>query len=83
MTEEDRQGLQNEIDILRQVDHPNVVQLYDVYEDKGHFYLIMDLMTGGEVSPKHYVFFVRQKLYVTSFVCSINLINVFSSSTRS
>lgn len=50
MSEEDRSGLQNEIDILKQVDHPNIVKLYDVYEDEKHFFLVMELMTGGEVS---------------------------------
>mmetsp|Transcript_53645 Transcript_53645/g.73543 ORF Transcript_53645/g.73543 Transcript_53645/m.73543 type:complete len:82 (+) Transcript_53645:91-336(+) len=33
MTEEDRIALQTEIEILKQVDHPNIVKLIDVYED--------------------------------------------------
>ena len=52
MTEEDRIGLINEIDILKQVDHPNIVKLIDVYEDGSTFSLVLELMTGGEVS-KH------------------------------
>jgi serine/threonine protein kinase len=50
MTEEDRIGLLNEIDILKQVDHPNIVKLIDVYEDSQTFSLVLELMTGGEVS---------------------------------
>lgn len=50
MTEEDRIGLLNEIDILKQVDHPNIVKLIDVYEDEKTFSLVLELMTGGEVS---------------------------------
>ena len=50
MTEEDRVGLQNEIDILKQVDHPNIVKLHDIYEDDKYFFLVMELMLGGEVS---------------------------------
>ena len=49
MTEEDNIGLQTEIDILKQVDHPNIVKLYDVYEDNDNYFLVMELMTGGEV----------------------------------
>jgi calcium-dependent protein kinase len=41
--------LQNEIDILKTVDHPNIVKLYDVYEDEDTYYLVMELMLGGEV----------------------------------
>ena len=56
MTEEDRIGLLNEIDILKQVDHPNIVKLMDVYEDSQSFSLVLELMTGGEVN---YKFFIR------------------------
>lgn len=50
LTEEDKVGLQNEIDILKQVDHPNIVKLFDIYEDDKYFFLVMELMMGGEVS---------------------------------
>jgi len=49
MTEEDIVGMQNEIQILTSVDHPNVVKLIDTYEDKGHYCLVMELMHGGEL----------------------------------
>ena len=49
LNEDDRIGLQNEIDILMHVDHPNIVKLYEVYEDENTYSLVMELMTGGEV----------------------------------
>ena len=49
MNEEDNIGLQNEIDILTHVDHPNIVKLYDVFEDSNSYSLVMELMTGGEL----------------------------------
>ena len=52
LNEDDRIGLQNEIDILTHVDHPNIVKLYEVYEDEKYYSLVMELMTGGEVSFK-------------------------------
>eukprot|EP00354_Favella_ehrenbergii_P001237 CAMPEP_0170471980 /NCGR_PEP_ID=MMETSP0123-20130129/14092_1 /TAXON_ID=182087 /ORGANISM="Favella ehrenbergii, Strain Fehren 1" /LENGTH=138 /DNA_ID=CAMNT_0010739955 /DNA_START=60 /DNA_END=477 /DNA_ORIENTATION=- len=48
LTEDDKVGLQNEIDILKQVDHPNIVKLFDIYEDDKYFFLVMELMQGGE-----------------------------------
>ena len=42
-------SLQNEIDILTHVDHPNIVQLYEVFEDDKCYSLVMELMTGGEL----------------------------------
>ncbi|KAM7358794.1 calcium/calmodulin-dependent protein kinase I isoform 1-T2 [Cochliomyia hominivorax] len=29
--------------------HPNIVQLYETYEDKAKIYLVMELVTGGEL----------------------------------
>ena len=50
MSEEDRVGLLNEIDILKQVDHPNIVKMIDIYQDDTTFSLVLELMQGGEVS---------------------------------
>jgi calcium/calmodulin-dependent protein kinase I len=49
LTDDDKLGLQNEIDILTYVDHPNIVKLFEVFEDLEYYYLVMELMTGGEL----------------------------------
>ena len=49
MSEEDKAAMQTEIEILKQVDHPNIVKLIDVFEDERHWCLVMDLMLGGEL----------------------------------
>ncbi len=39
----DKRNLQlfkNEIKILKQLDHPNIVKLFEIYEDETRFYLI-------------------------------------------
>lgn len=43
------QRFQGEVNILEQMDHRNVVKLYEVYEDDINFYLITDLLKGGEL----------------------------------
>ena len=30
----------NEVDILRKLDHPHVVRLYETYEDESYLYLV-------------------------------------------
>ncbi|CAG2255016.1 CAMK1 [Mytilus edulis] len=42
-------SLENEIRVLQRLDHPNIVKLLDVFEDKSHVYLVMELVTGGEL----------------------------------
>ena len=47
--EDDELALQTEVDILSQLDHPNVVKLYEIFDEKDVMYLVLELMTGGEV----------------------------------
>ena len=49
MSEEDKIAILTEIDILKQIDHPNVVKMIDVFEDERHWCLVMELMEGGEL----------------------------------
>ncbi len=41
--------LKNEIDILRNLDHPNIVRPHEVYTQKKQIYLVMDLCAGGDL----------------------------------
>ncbi|XP_064537539.1 calcium/calmodulin-dependent protein kinase type 1 isoform X2 [Drosophila montana] len=43
------ESLENEIRVLRRLTHPNIVQLLETYEDKAKVYLVMELVTGGEL----------------------------------
>ncbi|OWF35797.1 calcium/calmodulin-dependent protein kinase type 1-like [Mizuhopecten yessoensis] len=43
------ESLENEIEVLRRLRHPNIVQLFDVFEEKNNVYLVMELVTGGEL----------------------------------
>lgn len=43
------EALDNEISVLRRLNHSNIVRLVDVFEDKTHVYLVMELVTGGEL----------------------------------
>lgn len=42
-------GPSNEIEILKKVRHPNVIALQDVFETNSHLFIIMELVTGGEL----------------------------------
>ncbi|CAD8067099.1 unnamed protein product [Paramecium primaurelia] len=44
-----RQGLLNEIDLLRSCHHPNIIKLYEIYESGDYIYLVMELLEGGEL----------------------------------
>ncbi len=42
----------NEIELMRLVDHPNIIRLYEWFEDKVNVYIVMDLCEGGELFEK-------------------------------
>jgi calcium-dependent protein kinase len=37
---------------MSELDHPNIVQLYETFETDDHIFLIMELCTGGELLDK-------------------------------
>ena len=49
MTESDRESIQTEIEILKLIEHPNIIKLYDVFEDEKYICLVIELMEGGEL----------------------------------
>ena len=44
--------LTREISIMKQIDHPNIVKLYETYEDIQYIYLPMEICEGGELFDK-------------------------------
>ena len=49
MDEREKTRLQYEIEILKKLEHPNIVKLYEVFEDKDYIYIVTELCTGGEL----------------------------------
>ena len=48
-SEEERQTFFNEVSVLRAIDHPNVLKLYEFYQDDKNYYLITEFCSGGEL----------------------------------
>uniref|UniRef100_A0A8C0TY24 Calcium/calmodulin dependent protein kinase ID n=1 Tax=Cyanistes caeruleus TaxID=156563 RepID=A0A8C0TY24_CYACU len=42
-------SIENEIAVLRKIKHENIVALEDIYESPNHLYLVMQLVSGGEL----------------------------------
>ena len=58
LEEEDELALQSEVEILSQLDHPNVVKLYEIFDNDECLQLVMELMIGGEVLPISNILYV-------------------------
>jgi len=49
MDEEEKRMLFNEINILKEIDHPNIVKMYEFFEDEKRYYLVTEICKGGEL----------------------------------
>lgn len=41
-----------EIEIMRQLDHPNLMKIYGVYETRNSIYIQIELLKGGQLYDK-------------------------------
>ena len=41
--------LKRELEILKTLDHPNIVKFYETYQDEKYFHLVMEYLSGGEL----------------------------------
>jgi len=45
----DDEAVMNEVAVVRSLKHENIVQFVDFFEEPDYFFLVMELMTGGDV----------------------------------
>ena len=45
----DEQEIRNEIDILKQLSHPNIVKIYEFFISENHYYIITEFCKEGEL----------------------------------
>ncbi|CAK91481.1 unnamed protein product (macronuclear) [Paramecium tetraurelia] len=49
LIKEDEQKLFQEMHILKNLDHPHIVKLYELYQDQNNYYMITEYLSGGEL----------------------------------
>ncbi|XP_012219184.1 uncharacterized protein [Linepithema humile] len=49
MQKEDRRAVQREVEIMRRLQHPRLIQLYDAIDAGKQIYVILELIDGGEL----------------------------------
>lgn len=72
--------IENEINIMRLIDHKNTIKLYEVYESKRHIRLVFEMLNGGDLfnrvtnlnfrcfKENQYKFITRQILSALSYL---------------
>jgi calcium-dependent protein kinase len=49
MDDDEKVMLFNEINNLKGLDHPNILQMYEFFEDDKRYYIVTDICKGGEL----------------------------------
>ncbi|KAL9121943.1 MAG: hypothetical protein Q9187_001497 [Circinaria calcarea] len=42
-------GIEREVVIMKLIEHPNIISLFDVWENRGELYLVLEYVEGGEL----------------------------------
>lgn len=66
-----KEKFESELSIVKMLDHPNIVRLYEAYQDESKYYLVFELCEGGELFER-----------VTQNVCSLCLSRTSCRSTK-
>ena len=76
---EEQKKILNEIEILRSLDHPNIVKIYEYFEDDKFIYIVMELITGGELFDKivsaHHFTEKKAAEYFIQILSGVNYLN--------
>ena len=49
ITQQEAVRLRYEIDILKNLSHPNILRLFEVFEERQYIYLVTEFCNGGEL----------------------------------
>ena len=60
-------NITNEIEILKALDHPHIIKIYEFYQDSDNFYIITDFCGGGELFDR----IIKEKKLTESYAASI------------
>jgi len=74
----------NEINILKKIDHPNIVKLFEFYSNKSKYYLILEFCEGGnlnqflnenKLSEFHVIYIMFQILSAMNYCHNMNILH--------
>ena len=59
--------MKNELEVLEKTKHPHIVRIYELAQDQKHYYIVMELMSGGNLLDR----LMKLKRFTEVDVCNI------------
>jgi len=85
LNEEELKTVEDEVSIMENIAHPNCVKLYEMYTSKAKVYMVLELLTGGELfdrivakgnySEKEAATLLKTLLEAIKYLHSINIVH--------
>ena len=70
----DKEIFATEVQLLKKLDHPNIIKLYEVYETEKTIYLVTEVCEGGEL-----FYTIVEKKYMTESQTAVIMRQVLSA----
>jgi len=70
--EQEKKDVINEVDIMKSLTHPRLIQLYDVYESRKQMCLILELIYGGELFER----VIDEQFILTERLCELYVMQI-------
>lgn len=77
--------INDEVEILNKTDHPNIVKLYEIFDTPTYLYMVLELLTGGELferivekehfSEKEAAVCIKQVTLAVKYMHEINIVH--------
>jgi calcium-dependent protein kinase len=64
----------NEIEILKTLDHPNILRIYEFFEDRKHYYIVMEYCKGGSLTQE-----IERRQHFTEVQAALVIAQVISA----
>ncbi|CAD8097613.1 unnamed protein product [Paramecium sonneborni] len=82
---EEKQRMFSEMNILKNLDHPNILKLFELYQDQNNYYLVTEYLSGGELLERIKIMtcftenvaanYIRQILLATLYCHEKNIVH--------
>jgi len=83
--QDDEKVFLKEIQILIEIDHPNIIKIYEYFQDETNFYVITEFVSGGELydtitkwkdfNEEKAAYIIRQLLSAVNYLHSHNIVH--------
>jgi len=67
LSDADQKAIEKEVDILQSLDHPHIIKLFGLFEDAKTFYVVTELVEGGELFDR----IVKKEYYSEEDACKV------------